>query len=63
MRQSVTTSLRERFGIDEKNAALASRLLGEAVDDGVIVIRDPAVGTRSRSYLPFWASSGRASIA
>jgi predicted HTH transcriptional regulator len=64
MRQSVTnTSLRERFGIDEKNAALASRLLGEAVDDGVIVIRDPAVGTRSRSYLPYWAGSSRGSVA
>ena len=56
-RQPVTnTSIRERFGIEEKNAALASRLLNEAVDDGVIVVRDVSVGTRSRSYLPYWAA-------
>jgi ATP-dependent DNA helicase RecG len=58
MRQPVTnTSIRERFGIEEKNAALASRLLNEAVEDRMIVVRDPSVGTRSRSYLPYWAAS------
>ncbi len=58
MRQLVTnTSIRERFGIEEKNAATASRLLNEAVDDGMIVVRDLSVGKRSRSYLPFWAAS------
>ena len=57
MRQPVTnTSIRERFGIEEKNAAFASRLLNEAVDDGMIVVRDLSVGTRSRSYLPYWAA-------
>lgn len=50
------TSLRERFGIAEQNAADASRLLKEALDTGAIVIEDPSVGTRSRSYLPFWAA-------
>jgi ATP-dependent DNA helicase RecG len=57
-------SIRERFGIEEKNAALESRLLNEAVDDGIIVIRDQSVGTRSRSYLPYWAapSSGDAGL-
>jgi predicted HTH transcriptional regulator len=65
MRQPMTNaSTRERFGIEEKNAALASRLLNEAVDDGIIVIRDQSVGTRSRSYLPYWAapSSGDAGL-
>lgn len=55
-RQPMTnTSLRERFGIDEKNAATASNLLNEAVDAGVIAIQDPTVGYRLRRYLPFWA--------
>ena len=49
------TSVRERFGIGERNAAGASRLLGEAVEAGLIVVADPAAGTRSRTYLPFWA--------
>ena len=49
------TSVRERFGIDERNAAGASRLLGEAVEAGFIVVADPAAGNRSRTYIPFWA--------
>jgi ATP-dependent DNA helicase RecG len=32
------------------------KLLGEAVEAGLIVIADPKVGTRNRSYLPFWAA-------
>jgi ATP-dependent DNA helicase RecG len=51
------TSVRERFGIPEKNAATASRLLNEAVEAGMICVRDPSAGTRIRSYLPFWAGS------
>lgn len=50
------TSVRERFGIAQKNASTASRLLNEAVDVGLIVVQDPEAGTRSRSYLPFWAA-------
>jgi predicted HTH transcriptional regulator len=56
-RQPMTNaSLRERLGIDDRNIATASRVLGESVDAGVIVIADPGVGTRIRSYLPFWAA-------
>lgn len=51
------TSVRERFGIAEKNASMASRLLNEAVEAGLIVVEDPDSGTRIRSYLPFWAAS------
>ncbi|MBE3064056.1 MAG: putative DNA binding domain-containing protein [Spirochaetes bacterium] len=53
------TSVRERFGIAPKNASTASRLLNEAVEEGAIVVEDPQVGTRVRSYLPFWAVPGR----
>ena len=56
-RQRMTNaSLRERFGISENNASMASRFLNEAVTAGLIVIADPAVGTRNRSYAPFWAN-------
>lgn len=58
MRQPMTNaSLRQRLGIDHKNIATASRLLGEAVESGLIVVADPEVGTRIRSYLPFWAAA------
>ena len=50
-------SLRKRFGISERNASRASRILGEAVDSGSIVIRDPNVGSRIRTYLPYWVVS------
>lgn len=60
MRQPVTnTSVRERFGIAEKNSSIASRLLNEAVEAGVISVEDPDVGTKARSYLPFWAAAER----
>lgn len=56
-RQPMTnTSLRERFGIEERNAATASRLLNEAVESGLIVVQDAEVGTKVRRYLPFWAA-------
>ena len=57
MRKKTTNAtLRQRFGIDSWNAAIVSRLLNEAVEADMIVIEDPAAGTRSRSYLPFWAA-------
>ena len=56
-RGMTNATLRKRFGIADQNAADASRLLKEAVEDGKIVIGDPSAGTRSRTYLPFWASS------
>ena len=48
-------SLRERFGIAEKNASMASRLLNEAVKANLIVVADPDAGTKIRRYLPYWA--------
>ena len=55
-RRMTNATLRKRFGIADQNAAEASRLLKEAVEDGTIVIEDLSVGTRSRTYLPFWAN-------
>lgn len=55
MRQPMTNaSLRRRLGIDDRNIAKVSRLLGEAVDAGLIAIAEPGAGTRIRSYVPFW---------
>ena len=50
------TSIRGRFGISKRNSATASRILGEARDAGAIIIRDSNVGSRSRTYLPYWAA-------
>lgn len=46
-------SLRERFGIEDKNSAMVSRLIKEATEAGVIKPYDP--DQKTRKYLPFWA--------
>jgi ATP-dependent DNA helicase RecG len=49
------TSLRQRFGIHEKNAAKASRIITEAINAGRIKLADLNLGKKYASYLPFWA--------
>lgn len=48
-------TLRQRFGIEEKNAAIASRIIKDAVGAKQIKPTDPAQGKKYASYLPFWA--------
>lgn len=49
------TSLRNRFGIDPKNSAVASRLIKEAMDTGVIRPFDETSSKKLMKYVPFWA--------
>jgi len=49
------TSLRERFGIDAKNSASASRLLKEAMGARAIRLQDETAAPKLRRYLPWWA--------
>lgn len=54
-RQPMTnTSLRERFGIEQKNSATASRLIKEAVSAGVIRAYDESASKQQMKYVPFW---------
>ena len=46
---------RQRFGIEPQNIAKASRLIGEAVEAGVIVADDPAAAPKLMRYAPAWA--------
>ena len=48
-------SLRERFGIESKNTALASRLLKEASLAGVVRLEDESAALKLRKYVPSWA--------
>ena len=48
-------SLRERFGIEEHNAAIAPRIIRDAIGDGVIKPYDPEQGKKYAKYLPAWA--------
>lgn len=53
------TSVRERFGIEQQNLAVASRLIREAVDAGVIVPYDADAAPKLMRYIPVWAGPDR----
>ncbi|MBF0237913.1 MAG: putative DNA binding domain-containing protein [SAR324 cluster bacterium] len=48
-------SLRERFGIDEKNSAIASRIIKQTMEDALIRPYDSSVNRKNIRYVPFWA--------
>jgi predicted HTH transcriptional regulator len=48
-------TLRERFGIKQKNSAMASRYIKEAIDAGAIRLYDETAAPKIRKYIPFWA--------
>ena len=54
--KTTNATLRERFGISSANSAVVSRLLGDALKVGVIVMEDETAGARHRAYLPYWAA-------
>ena len=54
--KTTNATLRQRLGISSANSAVVSRLLGDALKAGAIVIEDEAAGPRRRAYLPFWAA-------
>lgn len=56
-RQHMTnSSVRERFVIEEKNAARATRLINEAMEAKMIVPYDADAANKLMRYLPYWAS-------
>lgn len=49
-------TLRQRFNIDSKNAARASRIISETIDADLIKQSDPDnESRRHKKYVPFWA--------
>ena len=49
------TTLRERFGIEPQNSAMASRLIKEAILAGRIRLQDQDAAHKLKKYVPFWA--------
>ncbi len=47
-------TVRERFGAPESQRAAVSRGLREAVEAGLIRVRNPEAGFKARDYVPFW---------
>ena len=49
------TTLRDRFGLDEKDISIASRIIRDTIDAGMIRAVDPDTSPRYLKYIPFWA--------
>lgn len=49
------TTLRERFGIEDRNSATASRIIKDASVAGLVRCYDESVGSKAKKYLPWWA--------
>lgn len=47
--------LRDRFGVEERNKAIISRIIKETVDAGFIKLSDPNAAPKLRRYIPYWA--------
>ncbi|MGN1343189.1 MAG: RNA-binding domain-containing protein [Traorella sp.] len=47
--------LRKRFGVEEKNKAMVSRVINAAVDEGYIKLADENAVVKMRRYIPYWA--------
>ena len=54
-KRMTNTSVRDRFGIGPQNSARASRLIKEALDERLIVLRDSHAPLKLREYVPWWA--------
>lgn len=49
-------SLRKRLAIEEKNYAMASRVIADTIEERLVKPRDPAnTSKKHASYVPFWA--------
>lgn len=55
-KEMTNASLRIRFGISDANAAMASRIIAETLETGLIRPYDPENRSRKHArYVPFWA--------
>lgn len=55
-KRMTNTSLRKRLGIKDANYPLASRIIGDAIESGLIKQHiEGSSSKRDASYLPFWA--------
>lgn len=54
--QMTNTSLRDRFSITSKNYPIASRIIAETIEAGLIKVHDlDSTSKKYAKYLPFWA--------
>jgi len=47
--------LRERFGVEDKNSAIISRIIKDTMQAGKIKLADESAALKKRRYVPYWA--------
>ncbi len=47
--------LRERFGIEEQNKSIVSRIIKETMEQNLIKLADSNASPKMRRYIPYWA--------
>ncbi len=47
--------LRKRFGVEEKNKSIISRIVKDTLEAGGIKLSDETVAPKMRKYIPYWA--------
>lgn len=52
---ATNATLRTRFGVDKKSSSAISRLLKEAVANNLLKMKNEAIGTKAKRYIPYWA--------
>lgn len=52
---TTNASLRQRFGLENKDNSVVSRIIKDAVEAGKIKPLDPQAAPRYMKYIPFWA--------
>lgn len=55
-------TVRQRFGIEYRNRARASRLIGEAIKEGAIMAVNAAAAPKQMRYIPWWAKSSARTV-
>ena len=50
------TSLRDRFKMDTSSSAMASRVIKQTIDAGLIRLYDPKANRKTWRYIPFWVA-------
>lgn len=55
-KKTTNTTVRERFKIDKRSSPIASKIIRETIDDGLIRVEDPEnASSKFSSYVPYWA--------
>jgi len=49
------SSLRDRFGIDPKSSAIASRIIKDALEVALVKPVEDDMSRKHRKYVPIWA--------